>query len=99
MWPLMDISPWMDGPASWPDAAISTFTDQTGVAIFALIIGTGLMIALYAYSRNIVLPSIVGILIAGTVLNTVPPAAQQVVVLLMLLVLALALYSAWRRPL
>lgn len=85
----------LDGIGTWDrDLWLEPFFEVMG-PVFPLIIAVGLMGMLYIYTRSMAMPVVVAILIGGTFITTLPPAAQNVGILLVFAGIAGAVWMAY----
>lgn len=88
---------WFLGPDQWFSAATDPYVNIVGVAMFTLIVGAGIVVALAIYSDSMALPTVVGIFISGAVVSWLPPQARLVAMIGIAVGLLVALYVAMRR--
>ncbi len=86
-----------DGPDQWLEVIVNTYGVFGGDAMVGLLVGSALMMALYIHSGDMALPTVVLILISGTLFTTLPGDFQQTAMGVMTVGIAAALFEAFRR--
>lgn len=82
------------------DAITCVYADTVGMAVAALFVFLTLEVGLYIYSDSVILPTVVGIIFAGSVATYMPPVfvgAAVAIILILLMVLAAIAYSRGNR--
>jgi len=93
---MASFDPLFQDPTNWFDALWSVYSDPLG-PVLPLVLGLGVMLSLAIVSDSIAVPTIVGILIAGSVVPHLPPTTQRFAMALIMLGAGLALWLAVTR--
>lgn len=95
--PDVDLEEFGEGPDAWMDIIIGIYTYLPGEAIVGLIIGSGLMIAMYIQSDDMALPTVVLLLLSGVLFGVLPGDYQATAMGVMVIGITAALFEAFRR--
>jgi len=85
--------PFLQG--DWFTGLAKPFTSLLGTAVAAVLVAMVLGGVLLEWSESLVVPTVLGILVGGFIIQFLPPAAQVAAILLILFGGAYALFTAW----
>ncbi len=86
-----------EGPSAWAEVIMDIYVFMPGEAWVGLIIGSGLMMALYVHSGDMALPTVVLILLSSVLFGMLPGDYQQTAMGIMVIGIAAAIFEAFRR--
>lgn len=94
-----DIGPedFSEGPSAWAEIVMEVYTFFPGEAWVGVLIGSGLMMAMYIHSDDMALPTVVLILLSSVLFGMLPGDYQQTAMGIMVIGIAAAIFEAFRR--
>lgn len=83
--PQLDPQVFAEGPGAWLELVLEIYGGFAGEAVVGLLLGVGLMVALYVHSGDMALPTVVLLLISPVLYGVLPGDYQQIAVVFIIL--------------
>lgn len=93
----IDIERFGEGPDAWLEIVIEIYANVAGDAWVGLILGAGLLFAMYVHSDDMALPTVVLILLSSVLFGVLPGDYQQTAWGVMIIGITAAIFEVFRR--